>query len=180
MMRSLILVLLVVAGCSTGPTIRSHVDPSTDVSRYRTFGFYDAAVTGQSGYATFLSTYIQNAVGEQMRLRGYLPSENPELLINFHLQTADKVRVDSTPAPAYYGWRRGYGWGSGMAYETEVSTYTQGTLNIDVVDRQQNRLLWEGVAVGRIRQKAVDNPEPVVNAVVAKIFEKYPGRAAAP
>ena len=75
----------------------------------------------------------------------------------------------------YYGYRGGmYGWGMGVGTETNVQNYTEGTLNIDVVDRAQKKLLWEGVAVGRIREKALNDPQPVIEAVVTQVFEKFP------
>lgn len=173
--RILGVVLLVLAACSTGPTIRSHTDPSANLSQFRSFGFISQ---GQS-YASFVSRYIESAVADEMLARGYVRSDTPDLLINFHVQTQDKLQVTQTPAQ-YYGWRPGYAWaGPQGGYETDVRQYKEGTLNIDVVDRARNQLLWEGIAVGRIQTKSMDDPEPAIKAVVAQVFAKYPGRAAA-
>lgn len=171
--RILGVVFLVLAACSTGPTIRTHTDPSADLSRFRSFGFYSDR---SQNYASFLSRYIESAVADEMQARGYVRSDTPDLMINFHVQTQDKVQVTQTPT-AYYGWRRGYAWG-GPAYDTDVRQYKEGTLNIDIVDRTRNQLLWEGVAVGRIQTKSMDDPQPAIKAVVTQVFEKYPGRAA--
>lgn len=170
--RILGVVVMLLAACTTGPTIRSHVDPTADLSRFRSFGFYSAQ--GQS-YASFLSRYIESAVADEMLARGYVRSDTPDLLINFHVQSKDKVQVTQTPT-AYYGWRRGYGWGGG-GYETDVRQYKEGTLNIDIVDRARNQLVWEGVAVGRIQSKSMDDPQPAIKVVVAQVFERYPARA---
>jgi hypothetical protein len=169
--RFLSVILLSVAACTTGPTIRSHTDPAADLSRFRTFGFYSEPANGQA-YAGFVSRYIESAVADEMQARGYVRSETPDLMINFHLQAEDKVQVTQTPA-TYYGWRRGYGWGGG-AYHTDVRSYKEGTLNIDVVDRARNQLIWEGVAIGRINTKALDDPQPAIKSVVAQVFEHYP------
>lgn len=48
------------------------------------------------------------------------------------------------------------------------------TLNIDVVDRAQKQLLWEGIAIGRITQKMYENLEPTIDAVVKEVFLKFP------
>lgn len=165
--------VLLLAGCASGPTIRSHVDPTADLSRFRSFGLYSQ---GQA-YASFASRYIESAVVDEMQARGYVRSDTPDLLINFHVQTQDKLQVTQTPT-SYYGWRRGYGWGGPYGYETDVRQYKEGTLNIDIVDRTRNQLVWEGVAVGRIKTKSLDDPQPAIKAVVAQIFAKYPGRAA--
>lgn len=171
--RILSVVVMLLAACTTGPTIRSHVDPTADLSRFRSFGFFSAQ--GQS-YASFLSRYIESAVADEMLARGYVRSDTPDLLINFHVQSKDKVQVTQTPT-AYYGWRRGYAWGS--AHTTDVRQYKEGTLNIDIVDRARNQLVWEGVAVGRIQSKSMDDPQPAIKTVVAQVFERYPARASA-
>lgn len=171
--RILSVVVMILAACTTGPTIRTHVDPTADLSRFRSFGFYSAQ---SQSYASFLSRYIEAAVADEMLARGYVRSDTPDLLINFHVQTQDKVQVTQTPS-AYYGWRRGYAWGH--AYDTDVRTYKEGTLNIDLVDRSRNQLVWEGVAIGRIQSKSLDDPQPAIKAVVAQVFERFPARAAA-
>jgi Domain of unknown function (DUF4136) len=172
-----VLILLCMSSCSTGPTVRTQVDPTADLSKFKTFGFHSAVDKTQAGYASFLSRYIRDAVSEQMKLRGYAPADAPDLVINYHLQTADKVSVQSTPVAS--SWRYGYRWSGGVAYETDVSTYKEGTLIVDVIDGARSELLWEGVAIGRISRKALDNPQPAVATVVAQIFEKYPARSMA-
>jgi hypothetical protein len=82
------------------------------------------------------------------------------------------VQVTESPS-GYYGYRSGlYGWGSNVY--TSVDSYTEGTLNIDVVDLPASKLLWEGIAVGRITDRIRQNPQPVVDEVVKEIFTKFP------
>jgi hypothetical protein len=179
-LRSLPLGLLAVllVACASKPTIRSNVDPAADFSRYRTFGFFDEATGGKAAYDSFASQYIKNAVVREMQERGLKQAQSPDLLVNVHVQTKDKVRVSETPtgyAGGYYGYRGGmYGWGSGVS--TTVDNYTEGTLNIDVIDRATSKLVWEGIAVGRISDKARENPQPAIDAVVKQVFERYPGQ----
>lgn len=175
--RILGVVVMILAACTTGPTIRTHGDPTADLSRYRSFGFYSDRSDRSESYASFLSRYIESAVADEMQARGYVRSDTPDLMINFHVQTQDKVQVTQTPT-GYYGWRRGYGWAGG-GYETDVRQYKEGTLNIDLVDRSRNTLVWEGIAVGRIQTKSMDDPQPAIKAVVAQVFERYPARAPA-
>ncbi len=169
----LILMLSLLAGCASGPTIRSNVDEGVDLTKYKTFGFFDK-VAGRQPYERFAAQYLRDAITRELQARGYQLADNPELLVNFHVQQKDKVDVTSTPAySGYYGYRAGaYGWGTGMS--TTVDQYTEGTLNIDLVDRNQSRLVWEGIAVGRIRERARQNIQPVVDEVVKQIFERFP------
>lgn len=170
---------MALAACTSGPTVRSQSDPGADFSRYRTFGFFDESTAAKPAYSSFVAQYLKKAVTQEMQARGISPAANPDLLVNFNLVTKDKVQVSQTPT-AYYGYRRGYSWGGmGMGYETtDVSNYTEGTLNVDVIDRSKMQLVWEGTAVGRVTDKALENPEPAINQTIKQVFEKFPRAAA--
>jgi len=112
-----------------------------------------------------------------MEARGYrYAGTDPDLLLNFNASLTQQTRVRSDPYAGYYGYRRGY-YGGWPGYATTVDQYEQGTLNIDVVDARSKRLVWEGVAVGRVSDKARENREAAIDAAVVQIFQKYPYRA---
>lgn len=173
---ALVLVLALSAACQTGPTIRSNVDPSADFSHYKTYEFLENGEAGKPGYQSFAAQYLTAAIARELEARGLKHQENADVLVNFHVQSKDKIDVTQSPS-AYYGYRGGmYGWGSGVNTTTYVDSYTEGTLNIDVVDRAQHRLLWEGIAVGRISEKTQKNLQPTIDAVVKQVFERFPGQ----
>jgi len=35
-------------------------------------------------------------------------------------------------------------------------------------------LVWQGVAEGRVRREALENPAPAIDAAVAQIIERFP------
>ena len=112
-------------------------------------------------------------------------SDNPDLMINVSGRLEDKTRVTTTSDPymggGYYGYRRGaYGtWGGyGYGTTTHVSNYTEGTINVDMVDRAQKRMVWEGVAVGRIDEKRTNEQARTnINNGIQEMFSGYPFRA---
>lgn len=61
-------------------------------------------------------------------------------------------------------------WGDYPIFEERVTQYTEGTLNIDLIGNKTNRLLWEGIAVGRVNENTYDNLEAKINEAVALIF----------
>jgi hypothetical protein len=167
--------ILSIAACSSGPTIRSNLDKTADFSRYSTYGFFDEPAGSTAPYESIGRRHLKSAIDREMQARGFKPSEQPELLVNIHVEQKDKVQVSQEPAGygGYYGYRAGmYGWGAGTY--TSVDQYTEGTLNIDVVDRAQKKLLWEGIAIGRITQRMYENLEPTIDAVVKDVFLKFP------
>jgi hypothetical protein len=178
---------LALGACATGPRVHSLHDPATDFGRYATYDF--APEAGQGGgekYRSFLTQYLEQAITREMDNRGYRRSETPDLLINFNVQTREKVDVHEMPRmrasrfyyPHYYSYRFGFydPWPY-YAYETRVVQYTEGTLNIDLIDAARKQLVWEGVAIGRVRESDRENLRERVNEVVASVFGKYPFEA---
>ena len=118
-----------------------------------------------------------------MEARGYRYTESdPDLLVNFSARLAKKVQVDPLTSQqiGYYSYRRVgvYKTWPSYAYQNNVDEYTEGTLNIDLVDAKRKQLVWEGVAVGRVTDDKLANPEPAIDKAVAEIFTKYTYRAA--
>ena len=56
--------------------------------------------------------------------------------------------------------------------------YTEGTLNVDLVDAKRNALVWTGAAVGRVSRSKSGQEDAKIDAAMADIFNRYPYRAA--
>ncbi|MEP7041975.1 MAG: DUF4136 domain-containing protein [Dokdonella sp.] len=176
--------MALMAACTSGPRIRSDYDHSANFAAYRTFGFSSPLGTDVDGYSTLTTQRLKAATQRELEARGYrFVAQSPDLLVNFSGRLSDKVRVDQTPVPTwgYYGYRRSafYAPWPTYAYETNVDQYTQGTLNVDIIDAAHKQMVWEGVAVGRVTDQQLDNPGPAIDAAVTDIFKAYPFRAAA-
>jgi hypothetical protein len=180
---------LVISGCASGPDIYTNVNPQADFTTYQTYGYMEQMGTDTpDGPTALLTQFLKAAVDREMAGRGYtLGGSDSELLINFYLETQEKIQsrqVSTGPAVGYgyYGYRGGYygTWGGYPQTSTEITQYTEGTLNIDVVDNGRDELVWEGVVVGRIREEALQNLEASVNAVVPTIMADFPYRIPPP
>jgi hypothetical protein len=173
---SLMLAVAFLAACSTAPTVRSERDRGVDFSAYRTFGFFDVTGTDRAGYETLVTRTLKASTRREMEARGYRYAESGgELLVNFNAQLADRVEITPKPMPVpasgYYGYRSYVTW---WDYGVIVDQYKEGTLNIDVVDARQQRLVWEGVAIGRVTDKAYRDREQAIDKAVVEIFKAYP------
>ncbi|MDP9198321.1 MAG: DUF4136 domain-containing protein [Pseudomonadota bacterium] len=169
---------LVVACAAPTPVIRSQTDPGANLGNYQTFGYFDELPDQQAPYDSFVDQHIKNAITREMEARGYRKEVNGQLLVNFHRQSKDKVKVTQTSVPTgYYGYRRGfYTWGAGPAMQTDVQNYREGTLIIDVVDLGAKKLLWQSVAVARITKDMLESPKPHIDSAVTQMFGEFPGR----
>ena len=170
-----------VAGCASGPKLRSDYDKDANFGAYRTYNFMNRA--GEDGYQSLFSKYMIEAIDVEMQKRGYRKSDDPDLLVNFNAHLQDKTDIRTTPAAppmmagGYYGYRTGYygAWGGyGYGTETHVSQYTEGTFNIDLVDARQKQLVWEAVGIARVSDESFEQLEERVKAGVPQYFAMYP------
>lgn len=162
------------AGCANGPVVRSERAPGIELTSYRTFGFFDELGTDRAGYETIVTSTLKASVRREMEARGYRYAANDgELKINFNAKLVDRVAVYPKPDPDvdYYRYRSYTPW---VGYRVDVDQYKEGTLNIDVVEAAGMRLVWEGVAVGRVTDKTYRNREAAIDQAVVDIFKSYP------
>lgn len=167
------------ACAATGPKIRSSVDAAADFSRYHSFAFVQPLGTDRASYETLVSATLKKAARRELEARGLVYDEGaPDLLVNFNGKLDEKLRV--TPSSSvtfgigYYGYRHGIYGAWPMYRETDVDSYTQGTLNVDVVDARRKQMVWEGVAVGRVTEKTERNVEAAIERVMPQIFSGFP------
>jgi len=179
-MKSLFLlsIILLISACSgVDTTIRSNSNQSISLSQYSTFGFFQPLDTDVT-YETLISQYLKKATINEMSNRGFvLNNENPDLLINFHSNVENKQYVHQMPASnrgGYYSYRGRAYYDAWLGYDTYVENYTEGTVNIDIVDRKQNKMVWEGIAVGRLSEKKQQDMESTLQQIVTDIFTVFP------
>jgi len=165
-----LLLLFILSSCSS-ITVYSDFDKKVDFSQYKTYAFHKAGID-KVEISQLDKNRILNAIEVELAKKGITKSETPDLLINFF--TKDRERVDVTQY-SYgwgYGWRYGwnpYMWG-GQPY---VSTSTEGTLYIDIIDTKRKELIWQGEGVGYLTQNR-SKKEAIINEFVAKILAQYP------
>jgi len=181
---ALALVAIMLAGCAVGPEIRTDYNRANDFSKYRTFAFVPRVGTDRQGYESLTTQYLKAAAQREMTARGYTYApRNPDLLLNFNMQLQQKIVSSAAPLPppgymGYYAYRGGmYAPWPGYGLYSDTYTYTEGTLNIDIVDAAKNQLVWEGVAQGEAGQTDPQNNQAAIDKVVGLIFAKYPFRA---
>jgi len=70
----------------------------------------------------------------------------------------------------------GYGWGwSPYYHHNTVSSSTQGSLYIDLIDANKKELIWQGKGSGYLSNGSnVEQKEARINEFVAEILAKYP------
>jgi hypothetical protein len=180
--------MLALAGCASGPTVRAVSDPQADFTAFRTFGFVSPLGTDRNGFVSQVSTAMTAATRREMEARGLVyAAEDPQLLVNFNAQLADRVRIDQQPSSmmrsnrAYYGYRRGFytpfpTWQD----QTTVTQYQEGTINIDVADAATRQLVWEGVVSQRMGSRENADLIAAIDRGVTAAFGRFPIAVSSP
>jgi hypothetical protein len=119
---------------------------------------------------------LENAVTDEMNLRQYVKSENPDIWISYYLKIDEKTDYQATTTTPFYGgygyyghyYGYGHGWTTVQSYDYEV-----GTLVIDIVDAKTNELVWYGVGT-KVLKENNQNQEANIKNAISQIFGQYP------
>lgn len=176
-----LLALLLISACATGPRVYTDMDPRADLSRYGSYGFYEPLAMEQSGYTTYLTDQIRTSIRREMDARGYrFDPANPDLRVNFQGIVRERIDVYTIPRSDFghfYNYRARSYFGFPMWYDdTQVRQYTEGTLTIDLVDAARNHLVWTGSAIGRVTQRTAQERAAAADGAIASIFARFPYR----
>ena len=170
-----IIVLGLMGACSPEIQVRTDFDPDYDLWTYKTFD-WGKKVDIEEGlnplhYNELNDKRIKSAVQTQLTARGYQLSEkDPDLLLHYHIIVADKSVV--TPQP--YGYNYSDYW---LRMETNIYTYREGTLILDLMDSRTHNLIWRGWAVSAVEsQYDREEIDRLINKVVGRIFREFPNK----
>lgn len=166
-----IFLLFAVASCSS-VKVYSDYDKNVNFSQYKTYAFHKRGID-KVEISEFDKKRILHAIDNELSKKGMSKSETPDLLINIFTKEREQIDVSQYNAGWGYGWGWGwnpYLWGGRTSY---ITTSTEGTLYIDLIDAKKKELVWEGEGVGYLTQNRNDKDKQI-NKFVTKILEQYP------
>ncbi|MCC9018778.1 MULTISPECIES: DUF4136 domain-containing protein [Flavobacterium] len=167
-----VFLLLILASCST-VSVYSDYDKNVNFASYKTYAFFKPGID-KVEISDLDKRRILRAIDDQMQAKGFTKSENPDLLVNIFTKAREQVNVNQFSAGWGYGW--GWGWNPYMMYggnQTTVSTSTEGTLFIDLIDAKKKEMIWQGEGVGTLTKNVAKKDEKVAE-FVSKIMAQYP------
>jgi hypothetical protein len=170
-----LIALITIAGCASGPSIHTNSAPTADFMSISTFGFMQPLSTDTGNVQSLLSTQLIAATTDEFEKRGWsVDPNNPDVLINFLFETQEQIRSRnvSLSASRHRSGRYG-GWGGTMSTPTIEQT-TQGALSIDIIDPSKNQMIWEGTATNRVTDRLRENQAESVRTFVAAILADFP------
>lgn len=139
-----LLVFMVVIACSS-VEVYSDYDKATDFTGYKTYAFYKKGID-RVEISDLDKKRILRAIERELKAKGMVLSDNPDLLVNIFTKSREKIDVYNNSYHGWYPWYYGYGGyygpGYGFGY-TNVSSSTEGTLFIDLIDARKKELAWQ-------------------------------------
>jgi hypothetical protein len=180
-MRSFVLaaLALLLAACASVPSVRTDHDPAARFAQYHTYSWRELP---QGGPALVMQRIVDD-IDAQLAAKGWQKvADGGDIALAAHVASYQKHQIDTFyDAPMWGGWGwYGPWWGAGMGFSRSRSTsFTVGTLLVDMFDTQTKRAVWSSVAEGTVPSK----PEQVnqkIDQAVAKMFAGFPPGSAPP
>ena len=176
-----IIALVLLSSCNS-VRVLSDYDQKANFSEYKSYAFYKTGID-RVQISDLDKKRILRAIETEMTSRGFVKSETPDILINIFTKEQERVDIYNNNFGwggmggwgwgGYGGWGPGYGWGWGGG--SMVSTSTEGSLYIDLVDTKSKQLVWQGKGEGTLANtKNIKKKEQRIKEFVSQIMKQYP------
>ena len=172
------------SGCSSIKIYVENPEKTTVVGSTYAFVPIQEGVLDQA--STILYDEIRQRIMREMDERSYtIDTEQPDLLVAFNILTEEQRKEVTKSSDPYGGYGRMWpyaypgGWWPQMdryRYK-EIRIEKTGTLVVDVVSPEEQKLLWRGIGIG-----PVNDPEErfeTAYKTVKKLFNKFPSSSPA-
>lgn len=165
------LLLLFVLGACSSVRVYSDFDKNVDFSQFKTYAFQKSGID-RVQVSELDKKRILRAIDAELSKKGMTKSDTPDILVNILTKEREKLDVNQFNAGWGYGW--GYGWNPYLwGGNTFVTSSTEGTLYIDLIDAKKKELVWEGQGVGYLTENRARKEEQI-NEFVSKILAQFP------
>ena len=163
MKKILIIISGILLGCSSISVFTDH-DSGVDFSKYKTYAYFKPGIDNAE-ISDLDKRRILKAIDLNLFKKSLMKSEIPDLLISINTIAKEKIYINN----GFWGWNSWF-WGPNFS---TVSSQTEGTLYIDIIDAKTKQLIWQGKGRGAISEY-MDNRDERIGIFVAEILEKYP------
>jgi hypothetical protein len=166
-------VAVLTAGLVWAKVVSDH-DPAADFSSYSTYEWLERENSVETLLPNHLRMRLRRVTEEVLAEKGFLPSPAPpqtDLLLTYYLSTEQLLEINHVGYSSYTPW--GYGYWPGFNYGyTEVRSYPEGTLVLDIVDARSRKLVWIGTLQREIR--STNPPGKRIEKGVKKLLKTFP------
>ena len=153
--------LLALAGCADKPTYEIDFDKNFTFTQYQSYRWYDddhASRESQYRRQNSSDQQVRSVANAELTTRGFKETTrgNADFWVNYHVTKRQTQKITGQEQGMHggvgvsnYGKSVSVGYSSGPS----VKTYEDGTAVFDVIDIRTNKIVWRGVAEGRLKNK---------------------------
>ncbi len=181
-----VVALVFLSSCNS-VRVLSDYDQKANFGEYKSYAFYKTGID-RAEISDLDKKRILRAIETEMASRGFVKSDTPDLLINIFTKEQERVDIYNNNfgwggMGGWGGWGGwgwgGWGWGPGLGWGwgggNMVSTSTEGSLYIDLIDTKTKQLVWQGKGEGTLANtKNIQRKEQRIKEFVSQILEQYP------
>jgi len=164
---------LLLGGCA-GMAIQADQDPAVSFDSYATYAWSSTQrAPGDVRVTPALNAQIRDDIDRHLAEKGYdRVNTEADFIVTY------QVTVEGETIGGTLDYYQGSNFASSLGNPGYAARrYEEGTLIIDVLDGEGERLIWRGTAKAEVRQRASpeDRSEKVAEAV-RKVLEQFPSR----
>lgn len=193
MKKFIIPVLLVFIFSSCNPwKFLGEYDHDVDFKTFKTFGLLNWDPVNDKQVSPQTKKYLLMAIKDELESRGYIyQKDNADLMVSVFILIQEETSYSaySDHYAGYSGYGSvgvGVGIGSGGAsvgvvgygmpgmypYTAVSHDYNVGTVVIDLLDHSKKKLVWQGVAAGRLANE--EAKEDNIKRDIGRLFQTLP------
>ena len=179
--------------CSNPLSFSVDHSDKTDFSLFKTYRWYDDIHgSKEADYRQYNSSdkRVRTHVDAQLKSKGFMEStsKSADFWMNYHISKEDHMKIDNfggysqgmhgSVGAGTYGSAVSIGYSSGPS----VRTYREGTVVLDVIDSQSNKIVWRGIAEGRLdKSNSHNDKNRIAKEVSQELLADFPpGTGATP
>jgi hypothetical protein len=154
--------------------VKTDFDPAANFAAYKTYFW---AKTDPVPGNDIANSRVLAAVDQWFAQKGWtkVPEGQADLAVIANVSTAERKSLDTFYSGGYGGYGYG-GWGMGGmgTSTTQVNTYTDGTMVVDLFDAKTKKLVWRGIARDTLSTNPKKNAEKITKAAEKMFKKKFP------
>ena len=175
--------LALLSGCADKPTYDVDYDQSFPFAEYSTYRWYDDDHNSrESQYRRYNSSdkRVRNTADQELMQRGFNQGARgqADFWVNYHVTKRQTQKISGQEQGVHGGVSGGtYGRSVSIGYSSgqSVKTYEDGTAMFDVIDIKTGRIVWRGVAEGRLKNNmSKADREQLTITVVHELLKQFP------
>ncbi len=172
---------VVLGGCGGGLNVQTDFDPEVSFSGWQTYRWADRTDEGKRDkriYNYVVEGRVKQGVNLALEEKGFREdstSAEVDFLVGWHGFLEGQANFTVVSSAYRYGW----GWFDPLAgyvsSQTYMNQWNDGTLMLDIVDAQEEKLVWRGMGTNSIDQgNSLEKKQQNMNAAAKRILRDFP------